>query len=191
MRRPRTSRPSKHRSINRRAEPLQVNVVMHSTGWIICAASLAMLSGCGYSTQRPFPQNVQTVYVEMFQNRDFRKDWEFPLSEAVIKRIEMDTDYRIASSSRADTIVSGEIVEIRQNTLGDDFRTDLPREIAVTFVVSFRWKDQRNGKILVERRRVSYTTTYIPPVGESFFDGATRGLEGVAEQLVEAMESTW
>lgn len=164
---------------------------MRSTGWIICAALLALLSGCGYSTQRPFPQNVQTVYVEMFQNRDFRKDLEFRLSEAVIKRLEMDSNYRLASRSQADTIVSGEIVEVRQNTLGDDFRTDLPRETAVTFVVSFRWKDQRSGKILAERRRVSYTTTYITPVGESFFDGASRGLEGVAEQLVEAMESTW
>lgn len=164
---------------------------MRSIGLRICVVSMALLSGCGYSTQRPFPQNVRTVCVEMFQNRDFRKDLEFPLSEAVIKRIEMDTHYRLASRSQADTIISGEIVEIRQNTLGDDFRSDLPRETAVTFVVSFRWKDQRSGKILAERRRLSYTTTYIKPVGESFFDGASRGLEGVAEQLVEAMESTW
>lgn len=164
---------------------------MRSTGLTICVVLVTLLSGCGYGTQRPFPQNVRTVCVEMFQNRDFRKDLEFPLSEAVIKRIEMDTDYRIAPRSQADTIFSGEIVEVRQNTLGDDFRTDLPRETAATFVVSFRWKDQRSGKILAERQRVSYTTTYITPVGESFFDGARRGLEGVAEQLVEAMESSW
>lgn len=164
---------------------------MRSTGLLTCVGLMTLLSGCGYSTQRPFPQNVQTVCVEMFQNRDFRKDLEFPLSEAVIKRIEMDTNYRLAPRSQADTIVSGEIVEVRQNTLGNDFRTDLPRETAVTFVVNFRWKDQRSGKILAERQRATYTTTYIKPVGESFFDGASRGLEGVAEQLVEAMESTW
>ena len=170
---------------------MQVIFIMRLTVCLVCATSIGMLSGCGYSTQRPFAQGVRTVHVEMFQNRDFRKDLEFPLTEAMIKRIEMDTDYRIAPRSQADTIVSGEIVEIRQNTLGDDFRTDLPRETAATFVVSFRWKDQRSGKILAEHQRVSYTTTYITPAGESFFDGARRGVEGVAEQLVEAMESTW
>lgn len=153
--------------------------------------TVASLSGCGYTTERPFTPEVSTIHVEMFSTHDFRRNLEYQLTEAVIKRIEMDTDYRISDKKTADSVLSGEIVQIRQNTLGNDFRTDLPRETSATFVVSFRWKDQRSGKILAERQRVSYTTTYIVPAGESFFDGARRGLEGVAEQLVEAMESSW
>ncbi len=162
--------------------------------WIMTSSFLAhviLLSGCGYSTRRPFPETVDTVHVEMFHSKDFRKDLEFKLTEAVSKRIETDTSYRIAPRKRADTILSGELVEVRQATLGEDFRTGLPRETGATFVISLRWKDQRTGKILAERQRFAYTTTYIPPVGESFFDGAVRGLDGVAEQLVEAMESPW
>lgn len=156
-----------------------------------CCCFAALLSGCGYSAQRPFAQDVRSIYVEMFHTRDFRRDLEFRLTEAVVKRLEMDTDYRIASRGDADTVLSGELVEVRQNTLGNDFRTDLPRETSVAYVISFRWKDLRTGRILAERERFPYVTTYIPPVGETFFDSAVRGLDGVAEQLVESMESQW
>lgn len=158
---------------------------------ITCLFLGVLLTGCGYTTQRPFPEHVNSVHVEMFHTRDFRRDLEFRLTEAVVKRIEMDTNYRIAARREADTVLSGELVEVRQNTLGNDFRTDLPRETSAAYVISFRWKDLRTGKILVERERFPYVATYIPPVGESFFDGAVRGLDGVAEQLVESMESQW
>ena len=91
-------------------------------------ASTTLSAGCGYTTQRPFPQNVSSVFVEMFHTKDFRRDLEFRLTEAVVKRIEMDTDYRIAPRKDADTVLSGELLEVTQNTLGEDFRTDLPRE---------------------------------------------------------------
>ncbi len=166
-------------------------MTIRQRGLLFCAFALLGASGCGYTTERPFPTHVRSVFVEMFHTRDFRKDLEFKLTEAVAKRIEMDTNLRLASRKHADTVLSGEIIEIQQNRLGDSFRTGLPREMGVTFVLSFRWKDQRSGKILAERQRSAYTTTYIPPVGESFFDGAVRGLEGVAEQVVEALETTW
>jgi len=166
-------------------------VTVQQRGLLFCGSVLLLVSGGGYTTERPFPAHVRSIFVEMFHTHDFRKDLEFKLTEAVAKRIEMDTEYRLASRKNADTVLSGEIIEIRQNKLGESFRTGLPREKGVTFVVSFRWKDQRSGKILVERRRSAYTTTYIPPVGESFFDGAVRGLDGVAEQIVEALETAW
>lgn len=151
----------------------------------------ALCSGCGYTMQRPFDDQVRSVCVEMFHTRDFRKDLEYQLTEAVVKRIELDTPYAIAPAARADSVLSGEVLEVRQNTLGNDFRTDLPRETGVTFVVSFRWKDLRNGRILAERQQFPYTTTYIPPVGESFSDARVRGLDGLAELIVESMESSW
>jgi hypothetical protein len=49
----------------------------------------------------------------------------------------------------------------------------------------------RTGEILVERPRFVYQTAYIPPVGETFTQGMTRALDGMAEQIVETMESSW
>jgi len=151
----------------------------------------SLVGGCGYSTQRPFPSDIQTVYVEMFQSKEFRRELEFRLTEAVVKRIEMDTPYRIAPRQKADAILSGEILEVKNRTFGDDFKTDQPREIGSTIAIRFRFQDMRSGDTLVERPRFVYQTSYIPPVGETFTEGMTRGLDGLAEAIVESMESDW
>lgn len=156
---------------------------------MLMVASLA--TGCGYSSRRPFPTGIRTVHVEMLESKEFRRDLEFELTEAIVKRIEMDTPYRIADRKVADTVFSGEILEVQQRTLGNDFRTDLPRETGATIVMRYRWKDLRSGDILVERPRFMGTTNYIPPVGETFRKGMVRGLDKMAERIVDTMESDW
>ncbi len=158
-----------------------------------CCALVALLTigGCGYSSARPFRTDIQTVHVEMFQSKEFRRELEFRLSESLVKRIEVDTPYRISSKDRADAVLSGEILEVRNLTFGVDIHTDMPREIGSMVVVRFRVQDMRTGEILIERPRFVYQASYIPPVGETFSDGMTRALDGLAEQIVESMESTW
>lgn len=162
----------------------------------LALAGLALLAmaagGCGYSTKRPFPSGINTVYVEMLQSREFRRDLEFALSEALVKRIEMDTPYKIADKSVADTEFTGEILEVQQRVIGNQFETDQPREIGATIVMRYRWKDLRSGDILVERPRFVHMTSYIPPAGETFAKGVNvRGLDGMAERIVETMETGW
>ncbi len=149
------------------------------------------LTGCGYTTKRPFPTDIQTVHVEMLHSKEFRRELEFRLTESIIKRIEMDTPYRIAPRIVADALLTGEIVKVENRTLGDDFDTDLPREIGTTVVVRYRFKDMRTGAVLVQRPRFVDQTSYIPPVGETFAQGMTRALDGLAEQIVETMETEW
>ena len=153
--------------------------------------ALALVSGCGYSSSRPFATDIQSVHVEMFQSREFRRELEFRLTESLIKRIEMDTPYRIAPRETADTLLSGEILAVTNRTFGDEFDTDLPREIGATVVIRYRFQDMRSGAILVERPRFVFQTSYIPPVGETFTQGMTRALDGAAEQIVESMETSW
>jgi hypothetical protein len=157
----------------------------------LLAAALAA-SGCGYSTKRPFPSGISTVHVEMLHSREFRRELEFELTEALIKRIEMDTPYRIADSAHADTIFTGEVLEVRQNVLGKTFDTGTPREQGAQVAVRYRWKDQRSGKILVERPLFVHQVAYVPAVGESFDKGVrVRGIDQMAERIVETMETDW
>lgn len=149
------------------------------------------VTGCGYSTRRPFPEGIRTVHVEMAQSREFRRDLEFDLTEAIVKRIEMDTPYAIADAGDADTVLTCEILEVRTRGLADEFGTRRPREVASSVFVRLRWKDQRTGKTLLERPRFSFTTSYLPSVGETFRTGSIRAMDGLAEQIVEAMESPW
>ena len=70
-------------------------------GWI--SVILLISTGCGYTTTRPFPTDIQRVHVEMFHSREFRRELEFRLTEAINKRIEMDTPYRIVSRADAES----------------------------------------------------------------------------------------
>ncbi len=158
---------------------------------LLLSLAAGNLVGCGYSTKRPFSTDIQTVHVEMFQTREFRRELEFRLTESLIKRIEMDTPYRVAPRGKADALLTGEVLKVENRTFGNDFNTDLPREIGSTVVVRFRLQDLRSGDILVDRPRFVYQTSYIPPVGETFAQGMTRAMDGLAEQMVEAMESPW
>ena len=164
-----------------------------TTVWTLWSLVIPLfgVTGCGYSTARPFPTDIQTVHVEMLHSKEFRRELEFRLTEAIIKRVEMDTPYRIAPRRTADAVLSGEILAVENRTFGDDFDTDLPREIGSTLVLRFRFQDMRSGEILVERPRFVYQTSYIPPVGETFAQGMTRAIGGAAEQIVETMESGW
>ncbi len=152
---------------------------------------LAAGTGCGYSAVRPFASDIQTVHVETFHSREFRRELEFRLTEALVKRIEMDTPYRIAPREKADAVITGEILTVQNRTFGDDFNLDRPREIGSTVVVRYRVQDMRNGDILVDQPRLIYQTSYVPSVGETFSQGMTRALDGVAERIVESMESPW
>jgi len=175
----------------------------------------ALLTGCGYSMSRPFPSNVdelafdeaaeaddaeevrrvhgkiRTVFVEPIRSKEFRRELEMRLTEAVAKRIEVDTPYRISSKERADTILSGEILEVRQSVFGTDFLLDRPRETATTFLIALRWRHPGTGKILVERKVYTETDTWVPPVGETFFKGSDRVINRLAERIVEQMETVW
>lgn len=158
---------------------------------VAISVSFMGLAGCTYSTQRPYRTDVKTIHVEMFHSKEFRRELEFQLTEALVKRIEMDTPYRVAARQQADALLSGEVLSVENRTFGDSFDTDLPREIGSTVVVRFRLQDMRTGEILAERPRFVYQTSYIPPVGETFGQGMTRALDGLAELIVEAMETDW
>ena len=158
---------------------------------VAIAVLLFGVTGCGYSSARPFSTDIQTVHVDTFHSKEFRRELELRLTEATIKRIEMDTPYRIAPRRTADVLLQGEILAVENRTFGDDFDTDLPREIGSTVIIRFRIQDLRTGEVLVERPRFVCQTSYIPPVGETFTDGMTRALDVLAEQLVETMESGW
>ncbi len=152
---------------------------------------LAGLSGCGYSGQRPFRRDIMTVNVEPFGSRAFRRRIEIQLTEAIKKRIQMDTPYRLADKDKADSVLTGEVLQVRQGTLGRDFRTNLPRETHLALTVRFEWKDMRSGKVLVKRDRWVQSFEYVRPVKETEFIGLESAINRMAESIVEQMEQDW
>jgi hypothetical protein len=154
-------------------------------------------AGCGYSSDRnqvfrttnSNTDRVRTVALDIFESREFRRDLELQLTEALAKEIESKSPFKLAKKDRADTVITGKVLEVRQGTIGRDFAQVRPRETAATVVVSFQWKDLRTGEILVDRPRIVQTVDYIRPVGEGFHHAMQRAMDRLAERIVETMES--
>ena len=148
------------------------------------------LFSCGYSSRPLYKSAYHTVAVPIFRNKDFRREWEFRLTEAIGKNIEYRTPYKLASADKADTVLTGEITSIQENVLTQRTNTILPRETEVTVVVDFTWKD-RNGRILVERKGFNRSSTEIMQIGERVTDATQLAVERLAAAIVDQMQSDW
>lgn len=151
----------------------------------------AALVGCGYSTRGPFRTDIESLYVEVFDSREFRRDIEYNLTEAVKKRIATDTPYRVVSKERADTILQGELLEERQAAFAPDVRSRLPREKQLVLVLRVEWKDLRSGQILFERSYLLQGVDYAPPLGETEKFAQQKAVDGLARRIVRGMYEEW
>lgn len=158
---------------------------------LIFVGATFLLAGCGYRTERPFRTDVKSVAVDIFDTKEFRRNLELQLAEALTKRLEAETPYKLMKKDVADTVLSGEIIEVRQSTIGRDFRNNLPRETSATMVVAFRWKDLRTGQTLIDRPRFVQTVDYVRPLNEDFYHASQRICDRMAERIVEQMMSEW
>lgn len=156
-----------------------------------CLVALCGLTGCGYSSDNLFRTHVKTVYVQMFDTREFRRDLEFMLTEAVKKRIATDTPYRVAPKETADTILKGEVLEERQAAFAPSFRSRQPRDKQMTLVVRMEWEDVRTGRMLVDRPLLLQAGDYLPPAGETEKLAQQKGVDRLAARIVAQMYNEW
>lgn len=157
----------------------------------VALALLSLLSSsCGYSSRSLFNAGYKTIAVPIFGNKDFRREWEFRLTEAIDKNIEFRTPYKVVSQDKADTVLTGEITKIDENVLTERTGTDLPRESQLTVIVDFTWKD-RSGRVLLERKGFNRSATEIPQVGERVEDAEQEAVERLAEAIVDQMRTDW
>lgn len=145
----------------------------------------------GYRWSSVYRPDVRTVAVPIFASKDFARGVEFSLSKALVNQIEANTPYKVAPRERADTILEGEIVEIRVNTLSEDRRAAVPQEQLLNITVNFTWKDLRTGRILVNRRGWEQTATWYATLGEGRFEGSQAAAEKLALAIVHEMQSDW
>ena len=169
--------------------------------FIIFFSSAAVLylgfSGCtgtsgGYSNESLFPEGINSVYVEMFDNQSFRRSVEYDLTDALSKRIEAESPYKVISNrNKADTLINGKIISIGGGILSAERETGraLEKEVSVNAVVS--WKNLKTGELLIDSETVSATASYSEWQNQGFSYGATLAVNKLAGEIVELMESRW
>ena len=162
----------------------------------LIAAGCLSFCGCaemsGYSNESLFPQEVSSVCLEMFDNRSFRRGVEYELSDALAKRIEAETPYKIISNkNRADTLISGQIVQINESVLSAERQTGraLEKEVLLTAVVN--WKNLKTGELLIDNKSVSASASYSQWQRQGFDYASTLAANNLARKIVELMEKQW
>ncbi len=146
----------------------------------------------GYTNQWLYPEDVSTVYVKMFDNKGFRRGQEYVLTDAICKRIESQTPYKIVSDmDRADTLLSGQVGSIYSAVLSTDRYSGRPLQREVYANVTVTWTNLKTGQVLVNNETVSASSSYSSQLGQDFEYASNVAMNKAAQRVVELMETKW
>ncbi|MEW6357427.1 MAG: LPS assembly lipoprotein LptE [Planctomycetota bacterium] len=151
---------------------------------------LCLLMGCGYSSRPVLKSGVDSVYVPVFDNQTFRRELEFPLTEAVKNEILYKTQLKIVPKNKADSILKGDIVEYQERVLTED-TNDNVTETRVFIYINVQWIDQRTGRVIMKRDRLVRPTEFVTAKGETLATANAEAFDDLAELVVQAMEADW
>jgi uncharacterized lipoprotein YmbA len=160
------------------------------------AASLPACSSdptAGYAFAESYDTAIRTVSVPIFQNETFSRGLETTLTDAIVKRIQRHTPYRVVASERADTTLTGTITRTELGVLSDDPQTGLAQEQTYRITVRFTWLDNRTGQSRVVRENFSSTGVFAPAreVGDRIEVGQRDAIDELARDIVESMRGAW
>jgi hypothetical protein len=160
------------------------------------AAISATLCGCnflgGYSNESLYPQDIKTVRVEMFDNQSFQRGVEYELTDALAKRIEAQTPYKIVTSSdKADAVISGKITSVTTSvlTLERESGRAMEKGVSVTAVVNF--KNLKTGQLLLDNAKLSASAAFSEWQNQGIDYAASLAANKLAQRIAEAMENKW
>ncbi len=168
--------------------------------WLLPAVLAA--PGCAnyrMGAQSIYAPDVRTVYVPMIRSNSYRRYLGEWLTEAVIKRIEQVTPYKVVHESElADSELKVQIITDTKQVLMESF-TDEPRESQFTLQVAADWIN-RNGEQLGQPVNVPLPATLnpinqssnlFPELGQSTTSAEMQDVQRLAVQIVSMMEAPW
>ncbi|MBN1787781.1 MAG: hypothetical protein JW806_05240 [Sedimentisphaerales bacterium] len=159
----------------------------------ISVCAMTAFAGCaGYSDESLYSQDIKSIYIEMFDNATFTRDIEYDLTDAIAKRIDTDTPYRIVSDkSRADTVLSGKVTAISGLPLTIERETARPLASQSEVSAIFSWKNLNTGEYLLENSSATATASYSEFQEQSFDYASKVAANKLAERIVEQMQMGW
>jgi hypothetical protein len=145
-----------------------------------------------------YAPDIQTVYVPMIPSGSYRRFLGEWLTEAIVKRIEQVTPYKVVNTPDADSVLKVRIITDTKQTLMESF-TDEPREQALTLQIAADWLN-RNGQQLGQPVNVPLPSTLnsinqasniFPELGQSTVSAEMQDVQRLAQQIVSMMEAPW
>lgn len=165
---------------------------------VICLAGVLvfLFSGCAplgsYSDEALYTSDVESVYVEMFDNKTYQRGIEYDLTDAVAKRIESETPYKIVTDrNRADTVLSGYVTSVGSSVLSVEQESGRALEKESVLVAVVRWKNLKSGELLINDREVRASASYSEWQNQGEDYAFSLAANKLARKITELMETQW
>lgn len=168
---------------------------------VCLVAAAAAVPGCasgpeqsgGYAVRNRYPKEYRTIAVNVFRNDTYDRPLNGQLTEALIKEIQAVTPYRIASESRADTVLRGTVRRREMRELSKSRSTGLTEEALYEVTIDWEWIDQRTGKPIVARNGFTASAVFVPsrPSAEPTEIGRFAVVQNLATDVVANMQANW
>lgn len=170
------------------------------TALLLSLSCLGCLGLGGYKigAQTLFAPDIKTVYVPVFKSDLIRPDVAERLTEAVCKRIEARSPYKVVGRPTADSVLVGRITRKSQSVSLYNSYSD-PRQKTMTLAVEITWKDRRD-RDLRQFDAIPWkdgsgtamaTTRMVAEFGHSELTAEQQLIENIADQIVGMMETPW
>ncbi len=162
-------------------------------GCVLAVLAVTALAGCGgYTNESLFPQDIKSIYIEMFDNRTFRRGIEYTLSDAIVKRIESDTPYKVVSDrDRTDSVMDGQLVVSTESILTLERETGQALEKEVILTATVNWKNLKTGRMMMNNQTVTAAASYSEFLRQDFTYASTLAANKLAQKIVEVMQNNW
>jgi hypothetical protein len=121
------------------------------------------------------------------------------LTEAVVKELQLRSQYRITTSTSADSVLSGRIVSDSKRMISEN-AFDEPRNLELAMIVQVNWIDRRTGTMLLENINIpiapialtlSGDANFVPEAGQSLETARREAVQELAAAIVGQMEMRW
>jgi outer membrane lipopolysaccharide assembly protein LptE/RlpB len=160
---------------------------------------VVFLASCGYTQQVKLPNDIKTIAVPTFQDEippdqryAYRPGLEVELTNAIIDRLIFDGNLKVVDETKADAILSGNIIAYQQEGLRFDDRESV-EEYRLFLVVNFELIDQRNKEVLLEEPNFSGRAEFFTsrsPAGVRR-TAANDAVTDLARSLVDRIVEGW
>lgn len=155
-------------------------------------------AGYQFGSRSMFRPDIRTVYVPMVRNESFRHDLGPRLTEAIVRKIQDRTPYRVTSDPNADSVLTCRIGSDDKQVLTET-ATDELRALDVVVSVDASWVGRR-GEVLMENRILpagelaivfSQESRVVTEAGQSIESELQIAIEDLADRIVSQMEARW
>ena len=157
--------------------------------------------GCAsyrYGAATMFRPGIRTVHVPIVRNDTFRHDLGVRLTEALIRKIESRTPYKVTGDPNADSVLQCRVIREGKRVLTET-GTDDPRALDAAVSVRANWFS-RSGEVLMQNSVVptgefaiefGQDSRFVPEAGQSIDTATEAAIEKLADRIVSQMELRW